>query len=114
MFRYAHHLTVKRLRFRPVLEQNNKTLQLASGGDFKCSFTPHQDNFISMAFCPQVTLFSGIALTTSQCYCINLYIIYFNTMISPRSCSTENLGTKNMLHYVYNVTMVTFVMASIL
>ena len=32
MFRYAHHLTVKRLRFRPVLEQNNKTLQLASGG----------------------------------------------------------------------------------
>ena len=29
---YAHHLTVKRLRFRPVLEQNNKTLQLASGG----------------------------------------------------------------------------------
>jgi hypothetical protein len=32
MFRYAHHLTVKRLRFRPVLEQNNKTLQPASGG----------------------------------------------------------------------------------
>jgi hypothetical protein len=32
MFRYAHHLTVKRLRFRPVLEQNNKILQLASGG----------------------------------------------------------------------------------
>jgi hypothetical protein len=32
MFRYAHHLIVKRLRFRPVLEQNNKTLQLASGG----------------------------------------------------------------------------------
>ena len=27
------------------------------------SFTPHQDNFISMAFCPQETLFSGIALT---------------------------------------------------
>ena len=23
---------------------------------------PHQDNFISMAFCPQETLFSGIAL----------------------------------------------------
>jgi hypothetical protein len=32
MFRYAHPLTVKRLRLRPVLEQNNKTLQLASGG----------------------------------------------------------------------------------
>ena len=30
--------------------------------NFKCSFTPHQDNFISMAFCPQETLFSGIAL----------------------------------------------------
>jgi hypothetical protein len=28
----------------------------------KCSFTPQQDNFISMAFCPQETLFSGIAL----------------------------------------------------
>jgi hypothetical protein len=30
---------------------------------FQMQFYPHQDKFISMAFCPQETLFSGIALS---------------------------------------------------
>ena len=46
--------------------------------NFKCSFTLHQDNFISMAFCPQETLFAGIALT-----CFN-NIFSNNELISNR------------------------------